>query len=279
MHPVMVLMAGSATGLLGGKAEAHVGERDRVSDKGSGALAELAARGWAPSKFTQRGERWISTRGEVNVASRLFADRAVTNYVEAIRDYARGALADLGCGNAPLAAVYAPYVETMLWVDWPGSMHQKVKLDVSQDLNKPLRIETASLDTVLLSDVLEHIAKPDELIAELRRILRPGGRAIIGVPFLYWLHEEPHDHHRYTIHKLRDFAAAHGFTVLREQVNGGGLDVVRDLLTKMAYAQRFPLPAWLVHHLTGLLFAPFAPISRRAHDAIPMGYTVVWEAI
>jgi SAM-dependent methyltransferase len=249
---------------------------DRVTEGGLGASAQLVARGWRPSKFVARGGRWISARGEVNVASRLFADRAVAHYAAAIRDHARGALADLGCGNAPLAGLYAPHVETMLWVDWPGSMHQKVKLDVSQDLNKPLRIETASLDTVLLSDVLEHIAKPDDLIAELRRILRPGGRAIIGVPFLYWLHEEPHDHHRYTIHKLRDFAAAHGFTVLREQVNGGGLDVVRDLLTKMAYAERFPLPAWLVHHLTGLLFAPLAPISRRAQHAMPMGYTVVF---
>ncbi|MBT2186285.1 methyltransferase domain-containing protein [Sphingobium nicotianae] len=242
----------------------------------SGAAAQLTARGWQPSKFALRGGRWLSAPGEVNVASRLFADRAVTNYVAAIRDFAHGALADLGCGNAPLAGVYAPYVESMLWVDWPGSLHQKVALDVSQDLNQPLAIESASLDTVLLTDVLEHIARPDDLIAELRRILRPGGRAIIGVPFLYWLHEEPHDHHRYTIHKLRDFAAAHGFAVLREQVNGGGLDVVRDLLTKLAYAERFPLPAWLVHHATGALFAPLGPVSRRAHNAMPMGYTVVW---
>lgn len=241
-----------------------------------GAVAELTARGWQPSKFTLRGGRWLSAPGEVNVASRLFADRAVTNYVAAIRDYARGDLADLGCGNAPLAAVYAPHVRSMLWVDWPGSMHQKIRLDVSQDLNQRLEIADASLDTVLLSDVLEHIARPDQLLAEIRRVLRRGGRAIIGVPFLYWLHEEPHDHHRYTIHKLRDFAAAHGFTVLREQVNGGGLDVVRDLLTKMAYAERFPFPAWLVHHLTGIAFAPLAPISRRAHDAMPMGYTVVF---
>jgi SAM-dependent methyltransferase len=247
-----------------------------VSEGGKSAVPQLAARGWRPSKFAERGDRWRSAPAQVNVASRLFADRAVANYVAAIRDFARGDLADLGCGNAPLAGVYAPHVETMLWVDWPGSPHQQVTLDLSQDLNEPLRIDSASLDTVLLTDVLEHLRDPDGLLAEVRRVLRPGGRAIIGVPFLYWLHEEPHDHHRYTIHKLRDFAARHGFTVLREQVNGGGLDVVRDLLTKLAYTDRFPLPAWLVHHLTGALFAPLAPISRRAHDVMPMGYTVVF---
>lgn len=253
-----------------------MGNDEKVSGPGSGALTELTVRGWQPSKFALRGGRWLSARNDVHVASRLFADRAVVNYVAAIRDYAHGALADLGCGNAPLAAAYAPYVDSMLWVDWPGSMHQKVTLDVAQDLNRPLEIASASLDTVLMSDALEHIREPGQLIAEVRRILRPGGRAIIGVPFLYWLHEEPHDHHRYTIHKLRDFAASHGFTVLREQVNGGGLDVVRDLLTKMVFSYKFRLPAHIVHHLTGLLFAPLAPISRRAHDAMPMGYTVVF---
>jgi SAM-dependent methyltransferase len=249
-----------------------------VSGRKGDALAELARRGWQPSKFALRGGRWRSARTHVNIASRLSADHALANYVTAIRDHAHGRLADLGCGNAPLAGIYAPHVETMLWVDWPGSAHQRVALDICQDLTQPLQIETASLDTVLLTDVLEHIGQPDALIAEIRRVLRPGGRAIIGVPFLYWLHEEPHDHHRYTIHKLRDFAARHGFSMLSEAVNGGGLDVVRDMLTKIVYADRFPVPAWLAHHVTGVLFAPLAPLSRRAHEAMPMGYTVVFGA-
>ncbi len=249
---------------------------------GSGGETMLAERGWKPSKFIAApgggagGCGWRSAPDHVNIASRLFADKALASYVAAIRAHARGTLADLGCGNAPLAGAYAPHIDAMLWVDWPASIHQQVKLDREQDLNAPLDLADASIDTVLLTDVLEHIREPDRLVAEVHRVLRPGGRAIIGVPFLYWLHEEPHDHHRYTIHKLRDFAARHGFTVLEEHVNGGGLDVVRDLLTKSAYVQKFPLPAALVHYATGGLFALLAPVSRRMRDVMPMGYTVVF---
>lgn len=243
----------------------------------SGSETMLAQRGWRPSKFIATpGGGWRSAPAHVNISSRLFADKALASYVAAIRKYARGTIADLGCGNAPLAGIYAPHVEKMLWIDWPASMHQQVKLDREQDLNAPLDLPDASVDTVLMTDVLEHIREPDRLVAETFRVLRPGGRAIIGVPFLYWLHEEPHDHHRYSIHKLRDFAASHGFSVLEEHVNGGGLDVVRDLLTKSVYVQKFPLPAALVHYATGGLFALLSPVSRRMRDVMPMGYTVVF---
>jgi len=250
---------------------------ERAENEGTGGGgAALAARGWRPSKFIEKKGRWRSATAHVGIGSRLSADRALAAYVDAIRAHARGALADLGCGNAPLAGVYAPYVESMLWVDWPASTHGLVTPDLEQDLAEPLALPDACVDTVLLTDVLEHMREPDRLIGEIRRILRPGGRAIIGVPFLYWLHEEPHDHHRFTIHKLRDFAAAHDFEMVEERVYAGGLDVVRDMLTKTVHSPRLPLAGWAMHALTGLAFAPLVPLSRRMRDVMPMGYLVVF---
>jgi len=248
---------------------------DRQAEQAMDGMQTLAARGWRASKFVRRRGRWRSAIGHVGIGSRLSADRALAAYVAAIDAHAHGALADLGCGNAPLAGIYAPHASSIMWVDWPASTHRLVTPDLEQDLSAPLALPSASLDTVLLTDVLEHIAEPDRLVGEIRRVLRPGGRAIIGVPFLYWLHEEPHDHHRFTIHKLRDFAARHDFTMVEERVYGGGLDVVRDLLTKLVHTRRFPAAAWIMHYLTGLVFAPLAPLSRRMRDVMPMGYLVV----
>ena len=41
-----------------------------------------------------------------------------------------------------------------------------------------------NFDSVLLDNVLEHIAKPDFLLAEIKRVLRPNGILVIGVPGL-----------------------------------------------------------------------------------------------
>ena len=40
----------------------------------------------------------------------------------------------------------------------------------------------ASFDSVLMDNVLEHIAEPEPVLAEVRRVLRPGGRLVVGVP-------------------------------------------------------------------------------------------------
>jgi SAM-dependent methyltransferase len=56
----------------------------------------------------------------------------------------------------------------------------------------------ASFDTILCNAVLEHVEKVDEVVAELARVLRPGGHAVIAVPFLQPYHECPSDFRRYT---------------------------------------------------------------------------------
>jgi SAM-dependent methyltransferase len=52
-----------------------------------------------------------------------------------------------------------------------------------QDLER-LTFEDGSFDVVLTEDVLEHVRRPDQAFAEIRRVLRPGGRHIFTIPYL-----------------------------------------------------------------------------------------------
>ena len=54
-----------------------------------------------------------------------------------------------------------------------------------------LDFEDASFDTVLLGEVIEHLAAPGRVLAEAHRVLRPGGRVVITTPFGVLHH---HDH-------------------------------------------------------------------------------------
>jgi SAM-dependent methyltransferase len=74
-----------------------------------------------------------------------------------------------------------------------------------------------TFDAVLSSDVLCQIDHPETALAEFRRVLRPGGMALINVPAYRWLwsyHDESvGTKHRFTRAQLARLLAAAGFTV------------------------------------------------------------------
>lgn len=77
----------------------------------------------------------------------------------------------------------------------------------------------ASLDVVTAFDVVEHFSDETTLLAELHRVLRPGGRLLVSVPAYNWAwssHDVAAGHHRrYTRSRLVEALAAAGFTTER----------------------------------------------------------------
>lgn len=71
----------------------------------------------------------------------------------------------------------------------------------------------ASFDGVLMANILEHLDKPDEAIAEIRRVLRSGGKLIIVLPTLK-SYQRDTTHIRFWCAKdLRRLLEKHGFRV------------------------------------------------------------------
>ncbi len=108
-------------------------------------------------------------------------------------------------GLFPLYGVYKDLVRDTVCVDWDQSLHPSPHLDYTCNLNGVLPLKDEEFDTILLTDVLEHIQDPFCLWKEMTRVLKHGGKVIVGVPFLYPIHEAPHDYFRYTEHALRLF--------------------------------------------------------------------------
>lgn len=53
-------------------------------------------------------------------------------------------------------------------------------------------------DIVLCMSVLEHLENPPKAIEEMRRVLKPSGKIIVSVPFLFPIHDAPGDYWRFT---------------------------------------------------------------------------------
>lgn len=229
---------------------------------------------WEPSRFVQdrRGRLRASRRpGVVHPGSRFVGDLQAQAYEALLTRHARpGRLVDLGCGRVPLYEVYAVRATEVLCVDWPAGEGTDF-VDIVADLNtEALDIPSGSVATVLATDVLEHIRQPERVMDEIARVLEPGGVALITVPFLYWIHDEPDDHHRYTEYRLRDLAEGAGLTILEIDPYGGPVEVMIDIFLK--HVARWN---WLSRVLT-----PVAQAARRGLTGLtnwrryPLGYTL-----
>jgi SAM-dependent methyltransferase len=236
---------------------------------------------WSPTKFNIHGGRLRASRDprQVGPGSQLMANLVASAYAERLPRHAVGRLIDLGCGKAPLYGTYKDHVDSVTCVDWGDSYHESLHLDHECDLSCSLPFADRSFDTVVLSDVLEHVPDPAMLWREMARILEPGGKLLMNVPFFYWIHEKPHDYYRYTEFALRRFASEAGFEILELEPIGGAPEVLADIHGK--HLQSLPVVgsplARLIQGFTGWFVrgGPGRRLSRRTAALFPFGYVMV----
>jgi len=189
---------------------------------------------WKETKYTLNSGILSASKNprELFPASRVITQLVAKFYTLQIPQYARGRLLDLGCGKAPLLGLYRTLAHPIVCADWPNSLHSNPDIDVLCDLSKPLPFKDKSLDTIIISDVLEHISDPCKLWSEMSRILSPGGHIIGNSPFLYWIHEAPFDYHRMTPSAIELYIKTAGLELISVESLGSILDTWTDVTAK-----------------------------------------------
>jgi ArsR family transcriptional regulator len=141
--------------------------------------------------FARSAAQWDRLRGE------LFGERFHLSALAALAspEWVAG---DLGCGTGQVSAVLAPFVSQVIGVDSSAEMLQAAQDRLVEHPNIQLRrgdlealpIDDATLDLATLMLVLHHVAVPQRALAEIARVLKPGGRLLL-VDML------PHDRENY----------------------------------------------------------------------------------
>lgn len=126
-----------------------------------------------------------------------------------------GSLLDVGCGRMPYKAsiLSNSKVTSYTGLDIEGAL--KYDANVSPDVvwdGKEIPLEDARYETVLATEVLEHVMEPQVFLREVYRVLKPGGRFFFTTPFIWPYHETPYDHQRWTSFGLTYHLQKAGFS-------------------------------------------------------------------
>jgi len=189
---------------------------------------------WRPTKYIRKGSQLAASKNPkyLSRSSWLIAEITAKFYSRYLKYYCKGNLLDLGCGDVPLYEAYKDLVTDVTCVDWNAGHKENIHVDFAFDLSKPIPLDSQRYDTIILSDVLEHIPNPESLWNELYRLLKPNGNLIINTPFYYWIHASPFDYYRYTEAALKRFARKAKIRIIIIKSLGGSPIVLADLLAK-----------------------------------------------
>ena len=124
-----------------------------------------------------------------------------------------GRVLDFGCGSKPYETLF-PNATEYVGVDIEVSGHDHInsKVDVYYD-GHTLPFKDKSFDSVVAFEVFEHVFSPDDTLAEIFRVLMPGGKFMISVPFAWDEHEAPFDYARYSSFGIEYLLEKNGFNV------------------------------------------------------------------
>lgn len=144
-----------------------------------------------------------------------------------------GMILDVGCGMKPYKSLLNASGSTYYGTDYPltmkGSYGKSTKADFFSE-STLLPFNNNTFDTLLSTQMLEHVSDPKKVIQEMGRVLKPGGIMILSAPMTWPLHEEPYDFFRYTLHGLRHLLQKANFEILDEIPRGNNFTTMAQML-------------------------------------------------
>ena len=210
-----------------------------------------------------------------------FERRPILEFMErAARELPAGArVLDVGAGDAPYRELFA-HLDYRTG-DWENSLHEDLPAVDIQAPADDLPVQDGTLDAVLLTQVLEHLADPAKALGELFRVLRPGGRIYLTAPHVWELHELPYDFYRYTEAGLRHLLERAGFEEVDVTARNDCFSTLAQLMRNMTHVmgrapdgldERREAAARALRDLAGEV-AELAPLDVAR--TFPLGYAAV----
>jgi SAM-dependent methyltransferase len=207
------------------------------------------------------------------------------SHLRALAGALSGRVLEIGSGNRRLQK-HLRAETRYIGLDYPPSAKRyDLRPDVWGNAAR-LPFRAATMDGVVMLEVVEHLPDPLTALREAGRVVVPSGRVWLSFPFLYPIHDAPYDYSRLTQFGLQQMAAEAGLEIMHLTERGGAAEAAA-LLASLALAQAAvqsietlsltalaALPLMLLVpfiNVAGWFLSRLIPVKRF----MPMGYTAV----
>jgi SAM-dependent methyltransferase len=163
--------------------------------------------------------RIINAMRNSYIHPRYLAQREITRIILLEEKSLHGKLLDVGCGRKPYRQ-FVSQVKEYIGLDVPSTIHNINNADVVGS-SLALPFKNNYFDSILCTEVLEHIPEPLVALQEVARVTKQGGSLLITVPMSEQLHEEPYDFYRFTQYSLVHLLDKSGWKMIRLYKRGG----------------------------------------------------------
>jgi len=172
----------------------------------------------------------------MSTCRRRLLDRALQEVVGLMR----GRVLDIGGKKHNKRGDFRPpvnHVESWEYVNCDPATEPDYCCDAAK-----VPLEDSSIDTVVITEVLEYLEQPEVVLAEIYRLLKTDGVCILSVPFLHPVHGDAEiDRQRWTAVKLEQACQKAGFEEIRIEPMGSIWSVLHDIFhVWLGYARPNP---------------------------------------
>ena len=188
----------------------------------------------------------------------------VENSLRQCASFVQGLTLDVGCGMRPYEKTSFAGASKYVGTDY---LSDRSRPDViSSALQIPFLDE--AFDTVVSTEVLEHVPDPRLAMCEMCRVLKPGGFLIVSTPMYWPRHEVPYDFFRYPYDGLLHLVKESGLELTKLYNRGRSYALLGQVLQQIHPVRARPVN-WLINRF-------FLWCDRHLnHDLLTMGWTFV----
>jgi SAM-dependent methyltransferase len=183
-------------------------------------LVEAREEKWRPPLFLSPRSRWFNTLGYLRRFLDLQAG-SIWNDLAGLLPHVSGLVLDVGCGAQPYRTLFSTAARYQGIDTVTAKAHFGYEVpDTIYYAGDVWPVADESVDFILCTETLEHVLEPRQFLLEARRCLRPGGCAVLTVPFAARWHYIPYDYWRITPSGLQHLFRNCGFMETRVYARG-----------------------------------------------------------